>query len=109
MRECWVIEEQDKETDEWYGVDSHGTREVAETNLRRWASDYKQRVVRYVPADTVAQVPVCEWATPPNNPYRRIAVCRTSESWFEELFVADFKFCPYCGKPLKLGAEAPHA
>lgn len=59
--------------------------------------------------DAVTAQSVCEWPTPPNNPYRRIAVCRTSESWFEELFVADFKFCPYCGKPLKLGAEAPHA
>lgn len=52
---------------------------------------------------------VCEWPTPPNNPYRRIAVCHSREAWFEELFVIDFKFCPYCGKPIKLGAEAPHA
>lgn len=56
MRECWVIEEQDTETDEWFTVEAHANRDVAETHRHRWVSEYPHRVVRYVPADTVAQV-----------------------------------------------------
>ena len=56
MRECWVIEEQDTETDEWFAVEAHANRDVAEAHLHRWVSEYPHRVVRYVPADVVAQV-----------------------------------------------------
>lgn len=62
MRECWVIEEQDKETDEWFTVDVTVDREHAQQMLKLWKSDYPHRVVRYVPADTVAQV-----AAPPQE------------------------------------------
>ncbi len=51
MRECWVIEEHDTEMDEWLTVEAHERRYDAETHLRRWVSDYKHRVVRYVPAE----------------------------------------------------------
>ena len=56
MRECWAIEEQDTETDEWFTVEAHANRDVAETHRHRWVSEYPHRVVRYVPDDTVAQV-----------------------------------------------------
>ena len=56
MRECWVIEEQDKETDEWFAVDVTVDGEHARRRLREWLSEYTHRVVRYVPADTLAQV-----------------------------------------------------
>lgn len=54
MRECWVIEEQDIETDEWFTVEAHANRDVAETHRHRWVSEYPHRIVRYVPVDTLA-------------------------------------------------------
>lgn len=62
MRECWVIEEQDKKTDAWRAVMTFVGQPPAEETRRRWYSEYTHRVVRYVPADTVAQV-----AAPPQE------------------------------------------
>ena len=56
MRECWVIEEHDKETDKWFAVDVTGNEPHAQQLLTEWRGEYSHRVVRYVPADTVAQV-----------------------------------------------------
>ena len=56
MRECWVIEEQDKETDEWRTEITFEHEDAAVEACKRWQSDYKHRVVRYVPEDVVAQV-----------------------------------------------------
>jgi len=57
MRECWVIEEQ-HDTGDWYVIYSGG-KVSAEEVLARWPStpENPKRLVRYVPADTLAQVP----------------------------------------------------
>ena len=62
MRECWVIEEQNDHGD-WYVIYSGG-KCTSEEELARWPStpENPKRLVRYVPADTVAQVP-----TPPQE------------------------------------------
>jgi len=56
MRECWMIEEQETETEEWFAVEVWHHRWQADESLRRWNSTYPRRVVRYVPADTLAMV-----------------------------------------------------
>lgn len=54
MRECWVIEEHDKETDEWFAVDVTGNEPHAQQLLKEWRGEYSHRVVRYVPAEGLA-------------------------------------------------------
>ena len=49
-RECWVIEEQDKETGAWFSTDTCYSEAHALEVLRRWYSHCEHRVVRYVPA-----------------------------------------------------------
>ena len=54
MRECWVVEEQNTETGEWFPTDVCFTEAQAQEVLRKWRSAYPHRVVRYIPADDAA-------------------------------------------------------
>ena len=56
MRECWVIEEHDKETDEWFAVDVTGNEPHAQQLLKEWRGEYSHRVVRYVPFEVLAAI-----------------------------------------------------
>ena len=64
MRECWVIEEQDKETDAWFGVELYHSEAHAKVKLREWVSEYPHRVVRYVPDEAVARESQAAFHTP---------------------------------------------
>ena len=48
------------------------------------------------------KTPQCVWT--PRGGYSE-GTCGRADS----MASYSWKFCPYCGKPLKLGAEAPHA
>ena len=56
MRECWVIEEQNKETGAWFCVELYHSEAHAKVKLREWVSEYPHRVVRYVPAEGLAAI-----------------------------------------------------
>jgi len=55
-RECWVVEEQDRETGEWFPTDVCFTEAQAREVLRKWRSAYPHRVVRYAPQDDRREV-----------------------------------------------------
>lgn len=63
--------------------------------------EHAAKAIRSLPLTDSGEEEVCEW----DVKYEHVA--DTSGCGFKGVYTRRFKFCPYCGKPIKLTGIAP--